>query len=536
MKQTNIQETANNEIKELQGADPFFFKRIAMDGPGLNALIQLPDLKILFVNKQFEHYLGYSNDDIEHGPACFTDILEHYQLERFLYQLSAVKESIDYQSRFVIYRLKNKNGKTSFYSLYASPAPDKNGADIPESGLFHLVLHPNQSRWDMPFTSFITKELFLEQFNSEDFGTFEWIISVDKLFWSIGVYRIYEIDDTHMEINSSFGQSFIHPLDKARVEEETNRSIADGSDLNIDYRIITARQNIKAIHCLARPVKNHNGDTVKFAGSIRDITNRRSIEEDLKDKVMELYHSNKELEEFAYIASHDMQEPLRKISIFGERLEEKYKDVLTGDGAMYLSRMMAAAENMRTLIDALLEFSRITKTLQPFELVDLNTILRQVKTDLELVIEETGTTINSQPLPVAEAIATQMKQLFTNIIGNAIKFHKPGVPPVITIGSEILPDAEKLNYELAKNITYYKITVTDNGIGFEDEYSTRIFQVFQRLHGKSEYPGSGIGLAICKKIAEYHKGIIYARNIQGSGACFVFIFPQYQQSPKEKNL
>ena len=199
---------------------------------------------------------------------------------------------------------------------------------------------------------------------------------------------------------------------------------------------------------------------------------------------------------------------------------------------MYLTRMVAAAENMRLLINNLLDFSKISKNKQPFETVNLNLILKQVKTDLELVMEETGTVINSHSLPQIEAIPSQMKQLFVNIFSNAIKFRKADVSPQITIETTRLSDDEKNHYELSRQNVYYKISVTDNGIGFEEEYSTRIFQVFQRLHGKSEYPGSGIGLAICKKILEYHHGLIFAENIPGTGARFVFIIPEHQENPK----
>ena len=229
-----------------------------------------------------------------------------------------------------------------------------------------------------------------------------------------------------------------------------------------------------------------------------------------------------------------MQEPLRKITTYSDRLSEKYKDVLTGDGLMYLSRMVVSAENMRSLINDLLEFSRVSKTGQTYEQVDLNEILQQVKNDLELIIEESGTEMNGNPLPVIDAIPSQMKQLFTNIIGNAIKFHKPGLAPVITIETSILPESELVKYELSKNNVYYKICIADNGIGFEEEYNTRIFQVFQRLHGKSEYPGSGIGLAICKKILEHHHGVIYAEGEVDAGARFIFILPQHQQKSKAK--
>ena len=504
---------------------------LAMEGPALNAIIRSSDLKILVVNKQFEHYLGYANTDFERGDIFFPELFEPYLYDRFAYQLDSVKDNKTASSRYVIYLLTGRNGEQRPYYLYASPVYTNSGDE-----LFYLTMHPDLSKWDMPFTSFNTRELFLEQFNSEDFGTFEWILSVDKVFWSVGVYHIYEIDDKNFEINKPFADAFTHPSDRERVLAAVNFAKENDTDLNVEYKIITAKKQTKIIHALGRFIKNSMGRQVKLAGSIRDVTIQRHIEGDLKNKVEELNHSNKELEEFAYIASHDMQEPLRKITTFSDRLSEKYKDILTGDGLMYLSRMVASADNMRSLINDLLEFSRISKTGQTFEQVNLSQVLKQVKTDLELTIEETGTVLHSHILPLVDAIPSQMKQLFTNIIGNAIKFHKQGVAPVITIETNVLTDTEAAGYDLPKNATYYKISITDNGIGFEDEYSARIFQVFQRLHGKSEYPGSGIGLAICKKIVEHHHGIIYAENIPDTGARFVFILPQHQQINKERNI
>ena len=521
-------DTSDLLINETNKSDSFY-KSIAMDGPSLTAIITASDLSITFINRTFEYYLGYNTSDIEGYKLKFPYLLDEYMHDRLLYQLGTVSDDVAAQSRYVIYELRNKNGKMAPYYLYVSPL-SKNHSGINEDS-YYIVMHPDLSKWDMPFSSFNSRELFLEQFNSEDFGTFEWIIDADKVFWSLGVYRIYEVDDTKQYINNLFARDFVHPADETRIKDLMTKVLATGEDINIEYRIITAKNNIKVIHSIGRLIKNKNGKPVKFVGSIRDITNQRFIEEDLKNKVEELNHSNRELEEFAYVASHDLQEPLRKITTFSDRLSEKYKDVLAGDGAMYLSRMIASAENMRSLINDLLEFSRISKTAQPFEPVNLNMVLRMVKTDLELTIEETATIIESTPLPTIDAIASQMKQLFLNIISNAIKFHKDELSPVITIKTSIPSKAEIITHELLQNVPYHKFEITDNGIGFEEESALRIFQVFQRLHGKSEYPGSGIGLAICKKILEYHRGVIYAENIPGSGARFSFILPQ-KQKPK----
>jgi signal transduction histidine kinase len=519
---------ADQVEKTEAGPATAFTEAIADGGAGLVAVIRWPDMKLLFINKQFQYYLGYSKTDLEREDVFFSALLEDYHKDLLANQLKSVDEDVPARSSFFIYPLKSKSGIVGPYYLYASPILSNNENER----FYHLLMHPDLSKWGMPFTSFDTKEIFLEQFASENFGTFEWIVETDKVFWTKGLYHIYEIDQPVHEINNAFVESFIHSGDVERVREGIKTAVKEGADLDIEYKIVTAKQNVKVVHCLARPLKNTDKKAPNFAGSIRDVSSQRFIEEDLKSKVEELNHSNRELEEFAYVASHDIQEPLRKITTFSDRLSEKYKDILTGDGLLYLSRIIASAENMRTLINELLEFSRISKTEQPFEAVNLNFMLRQVISDLELTIEETKTVIRYARLPVVDAISTQMKQLFTNIISNAIKFHKPGIAPEITIDTRELTAKEKIHYEFAPNGAYHRVQVTDNGIGFEEEYAVRIFQVFQRLHGKSEYPGSGIGLAICKKILEYHHGVIYAENIPGQGARFVFIIPQGRENLK----
>ncbi|MCW3123596.1 MAG: hypothetical protein JWQ38_3088 [Flavipsychrobacter sp.] len=499
-----------------------------MGSPGLVAIIKSGNGKICFVNGSFEHYLGYNNDDIASADILFTDMLHPYQHERLLNQLVNIKDNIAARSQYLIYPIISKDGITANYYLYASPIEDSSNSA--EGQLYYILMFPDLSKWGMPFTSFESKELFLEQFDSEDFGTFERNLDADKVFWSAGLYRIFEVDPAMLEIDTQYAMSFIHPDDLAMAKESAKAAFAHGTDLNIEIRIVTATKRSRIVHCLARLVKNVHGQPRLFTGSVRDVTDQRMIEEDLKNKVEELHLSNRELEEFAYIASHDMQEPLRKITTFSDRLSEKYKDVLTGEGAMYLARMNASAENMRNLINDLLDFSRIAKSVLPYEQVDLNKILQQVLTDLELIIEETGTVIHTVSLPEIDAVPSQMKQLLTNLINNAIKFHKEDIIPEITITVGIATADDLSRSELTLNKAYYKIDIIDNGIGFEDEYANRIFQVFQRLHGKSEYPGSGIGLAICKKILEFHHGDIYAENIPEVGARFTFIIPHNQQT------
>ena len=243
-------------------------------------------------------------------------------------------------------------------------------------------------------------------------------------------------------------------------------------------------------------------------------------------KISAFKRSNSDLKEFAFSASHDLKEPLRKFTVFGEKLQIKYKNKLDEEGNLYLDRMMVAAETMKKLVDSLMDFLFIQEETEFFRKTDMNEVLKSVENDLELQFEESGLTLQSAPLPVIEAIPIQMKQLFTNLIGNAIKFCKPGVPPEIKITCALAEKSELNSRGVSTDREYYKIAVKDNGIGFEPEYAQKIFKAFQRLHGNAEYPGSGIGLAICNRILDIHKGIIYGESILGIGSAFTFLIPQ----------
>lgn len=265
-----------------------------------------------------------------------------------------------------------------------------------------------------------------------------------------------------------------------------------------------------------------------YAIHFENITQLKEHDRLLEQKIEELNKSNRELEEFAYVASHDMQEPLRKISTFGQRLKTQFGEQLSDDGAMYLSRMLGASENMRNLIDNLLEFSKVSRNRQAYEEVDLSGILRICLDDLDMRIDETGTTVSVEHLPVVEAISSQMRQLFFNLLQNAIKFRKKDDKLVVQVKERTLTSQEKTQYQLPVQQEYFLVSITDNGIGFEQQYAERIFQLFQRLEGKSEYPGTGIGLSICRKIVANHKGLIFAESEPGVGTTFSVVLPKAQ--------
>jgi light-regulated signal transduction histidine kinase (bacteriophytochrome) len=242
-----------------------------------------------------------------------------------------------------------------------------------------------------------------------------------------------------------------------------------------------------------------------------------------------LAHSNTELENFAHVASHDLQEPLRKILTFGERLQSKYGEVLTDQGCDYLERMQKAAQRMQTLIHDLLTLSRITTQAQPFVAVDLAQIVQEVLSDLEVCLEQSQGQVEVGELPTLNSDALQMRQLMQNLIGNALKFHRKGEPPKVRIYSQQLKGENPPALGDMAKPTHCQICVEDNGIGFDTQYLERIFQAFHRLHGRNDYEGTGMGLAICRKIVERHNGSISAHSTLGRGSTFIVTLPLQQR-------
>jgi len=315
-----------------------------------------------------------------------------------------------------------------------------------------------------------------------------------------------------------------------RVIMETGTSILNQEDL-----VVQNEGQVVWIATTKVPLHDVEGRCVGLVGVSSDISVRKEAEERLRLAAEQLRRSNLELQEFASIASHDLQEPLRKIQAFGDRLKMKCAEGLGENGRDYLERMQDAARRMQILLHDLLTLSRVTSKAQPFEPVDLRKVATDVVSDLEVRIEQTGAAVEIGRLPTIDADEAQMRQLLQNLISNALKFQRPDAKPEVIVSAKVVDNADSLAGAMPGE-EICQIMVKDNGIGFDEQYVDRIFQVFQRLHSRSEYEGTGIGLAVCRKIADRHGGTISAKSAEGEGATFIVTMPvkQRMSDPNEE--
>jgi PAS domain S-box-containing protein len=335
------------------------------------------------------------------------------------------------------------------------------------------------------------------------------------------------------ELNNNSWRNFLHPADYSSFAKDVTSALTKQVGLNGQYRFREKRSDNFLWHIFFMiPLKNEKEVITRWIGSLVDINAQKQIEQTLKDnrelklmqeqlyenqrelqaKVIELNRSNYELEQFAHLASHDLQEPLRKLFFYSDVLKRRYFDKVDDAGLSMLNSMGLAAARMKELINDLLSYSQLHKQQLTFEAVNLEMVVHEIIKDLDMTIREKKATFSINKLPVVHGNTVRLRQLFTNLISNALKYSKIETPPYI----EILA---------SRNDSHVSIIVKDNGIGFEDEYKEKIFGLFERLHTKDQFPGTGIGLSICKRIAELHNGSISAQSEPGAYAIFEVILP-----------
>lgn len=370
----------------------------------------------------------------------------------------------------------------------------------------------------------INNEIFKHSEQIAEISYWYWDINDNKISFSNNLYRLLGCNIHEFEPTFENFIKFIHPDDRKLVVEEHRKATAELSPTMTYFRIMRKDGIERRFKSIGKVITDNYGTRFSI-GINADITEQYDKDKLLEEKLADLERSNKQLSAFNHIASHDLQEPLRKVQTFLSRIREADSDTLPEKVKEYLTGIEKAAGRMQKFILDLLLYSRASKADKRFEPADLNEILENTKRDLSQRIEEKNVIINSTPLPKLNVIPFQIQQLFTNLISNSIKYSKAGVDPVINIKTKFVKSYEIPGLKTDIEKKYYKISFSDNGIGFDPLYSDQIFTLFFRLHSNKEYSGTGIGLAICKIIVENHKGYIMAESLPEIGSTFSVFLP-----------
>ena len=359
-------------------------------------------------------------------------------------------------------------------------------------------------------------------------GVWDWNLDTNEIYIDPILKQILGYEDHEIKNQLDDWGRLVHPDDQEKVMEAATAHLEGVVPIyEVEHRMLHRDGSIRWFVARGSVMHDAQGKPVRMVGTDTDITERKQAEQERARINTKLEQRNRELQDFAYVASHDLQEPLRKIRAFADLMQEDYGDKVDETGHYFLDRMQDAAARMSGLITDLLAYSRVTTQVRPFGRVDLNSIVADVLSDLEMQIEETGGRITVSNLPAIEADATQMHQLLQNFIANALKFHQADVPPVIEVIGR-LEQQPAQNGDAPQMVC--RLEVRDNGIGFDEKYLDRIFTPFQRLHGRSTYAGTGMGLAICRRIVERHHGAIAVQSTPGEGATFIVTLPVHQRS------
>ena len=517
------------QLKENQK----FIRKITDATPSIIASYSVNTGKYAFLSEGVTKLLGYSIDEImAEGVPFLTKIIHPDDLpqvlarDRRMIAESNANKNNDVVTEFT-YRMRHKKGHYRWFHTYSTIF------DRTSEGKVDHVMNITIDVTEQTEAAEKIKEQehFIQQI-ADASPTILYLFDVERqsmvytnreVFFVLG-YSPEEVMDEGDKITSVLYNQEDFSLLPERKESAKKFQRVDSM---IQYECRMQHKDGSWRWLLVREIvfkTDDAGNVTQILGAALDITRRKEMEKTILQNTWQLEQSNASLEEFAYVASHDLKEPLRKISTFGDRLVATQADHMSSDGKIYLTKIVDASQRMQTMISDLLSISMISGN-KSFEPYSLQTILEEVLQTLEYKIEQQNAVIRYDKLPEAKIVPAQFRQLFQNLLSNSLKFVREGVQPIITIECERIPESDAKKYGLSGAAEYYKIVIADNGIGFENEFAGKIFAIFQRLHGRSEYEGSGIGLAICKKIVEHHRGVIFAAGLPNEGASFTIILP-----------
>ena len=482
-----------------------------------------PDGQVDFVNKIYLDYTGLPAEQLTGHQWAALVHPDDMESSIRLWQQALAGVSDTYT---VEHRLRGRDGTYRWFLTRGVALKDDSGhilrwygttTDIQDQKTAAEVMRQSKVRFDL-----VAKA-------TQD-AIWDWDLVTDLIWWNEGFRAMFGYKEEDIEPDITSWYSRVHPDDRDQVVSSVHRLIEDGGkQWSGEYRFRKSDGSYATVFDRGYVLHDKSGKAVRMLGSMLDITERKQaevlLERRVKERTYELELRSRELEQFTYVSHHDLQEPLRKIIMFSDMVKGEGREKLSEASQNRLEKVTQAATRMSAALRDVLNYASLSKQEQYAE-VDLDEVLAAVQADLELVIHEKGAHVQADELPTVKAVAGQMHQLFYNLLNNALKFSKAGEPPQIRV--TCCPagvDTLGRYAELDPARTYYEIAVSDNGIGFKPESAERIFDMFQRLHSKDAYAGTGIGLALCKKVVVNHRGAIWAESQPGEGATFRVLLP-----------
>jgi PAS domain S-box-containing protein len=511
---TSATNTFISILKQKISEESHLNAQLTATSPGIIFIFDVIRQKEVYINGNVEGVMGYTRQEILDMESNILSMLTHPEdVELLTRGIQTILKSPDGRSHQMEYRFKHKNGTYKWLRTYTTIFKrDEHGNPVEVLGTSFEITREKETALALARH----EAQLLEAQSIAKIGSFEWDIIKDQSVNTPQLLEIFAADQQHLDF-----MSHVHPEDKEKVERAMAQSFVTGEyDCQYRYR---ARNKEKVLWARG-VVVFHESKPVLMRGTVQDITELKKIEEALKIKTQELERSNESLQQFASIASHDLKEPLRKMSMYSDMVLTLEEGKISESSLTSLEKVKASSIRMQQMIEDILNFSSITNEAKK-ERVNLAKILHEALEILDDAIREKGATVTADELPDAAVIPAQIRQLLQNLISNSLKFSRKDVKPKISITHNFKDGGELHHENLKPALRYLQLMISDNGIGFKQEHAEKIFGLFTRLHARSSYEGSGLGLSICKRIVENHEGAITAASEPGAGATFTITIP-----------